>query len=74
MCAVVQVVPISLRLATMSRRSFFACERRSESCFGLFERLSSAAEMARTVPALKAALWTIAVSPALSMAKSGTYC
>jgi hypothetical protein len=55
-CAVVHVVPISFRLATISRRSFLACERRSESCFGLFERLSSAAEMARTVPALNAAL------------------
>lgn len=40
----------------MKRRSFLACTRRSRSRFGLAEMPSSTAEMARTVPALKAAL------------------
>lgn len=55
-CAVVQVLPISFNAATMVRRSFLACERRSPSCLGLSEIPSSTAEIARTVPQQKAAL------------------
>lgn len=55
-CAVVHVAPISFKLVTMSFKSFFACAFRAASSFSSLLIPSSTAEMARTVPALKAAL------------------